>query len=61
MALHRLESIRQRISDRELANALDNAVQRNNAYYNAAFDALSIIQEKAELDAMAAEVEGRSH
>lgn len=46
-----------KISDQQLTEALENAVQRNNVYYNAAFDALSIVQEQAELDAMAAEVE----
>lgn len=46
-----------RISDQQLTEALNNAVQRNNAYYNAAYDALSIVQEKARVDEMAAEIE----
>lgn len=46
-----------RISDSELSNALNNAVQRNNEYYNAAFNALSIVQEERQLDAMQAEIE----
>ena len=45
------------ISDSELSNALNNAVQRNNEYYNAAFNALSIVQEERQLDAMQAEIE----
>lgn len=46
-----------RISDKELSKALNNAVQRNNAYYNAAYDELSIVQEKTQVDEMAAEVD----
>lgn len=46
-----------KISDRQLMEALDNAVQRNNAYYNAAFDALGLVEEQAQLDEMAAEIE----
>lgn len=60
MPLKEIESrIKQilRISDRELSNALDNAVQRNNAYYNALYDALSIVQEKPQFDAMQAEID----
>ena len=46
-----------KISDRQLINALENAAQRNNAYYNTLFDALSIVEEQAQLDEMAAEIE----
>lgn len=46
-----------KISDQQLAEALNNAVQRNNAYYNAAYDALNIVQAKAREDEIAAEIE----
>ena len=46
-----------RISDQQLTEALNNAVQRNNAYYNAAYDVLNIVQEQARADEMAAEIE----
>ena len=46
-----------RISDRELSEAIEQAVQRNNAYYNAAFDALGLVQEEAQVEAIAAEIE----
>lgn len=45
-----------KLSDKELREAIDKAVARNNAYYNSAFDALGLIQEPAMLDAFAAEV-----
>ena len=46
-----------KISDRELSKALNNAAQRNNTYYNTLYDALSVVQEERQLDAMEAEVE----
>lgn len=45
------------ISQKKLTEALENAAARNNAYYSTAFDALGVVQERAELDEMAAEVE----
>lgn len=45
------------ISQKKLMAALENAAARNNAYYGTAFDALGIVQEAADLDAMAAEVD----
>lgn len=45
------------ISQKSLTEALERASERNNAYYGSAFDALGIVQEDAQLDAMAAEVE----
>jgi DNA-binding transcriptional MerR regulator len=58
-----LETIEERIkrtlklSDQQLKKALENAVQRNNAYYDAAFDALGLVEEQAQLDEMAAEID----
>ena len=46
-----------RISGTELSNVLENAVQRNNEYYNALYDSLSIVQEEQQLDAMQAELD----
>ena len=58
-----LEDIEKRIkqtlglSDKALQNAIDDAVRRNNLYYNTAYDALGLIQEDAQIDAFAEEVE----
>ena len=45
------------ISQKSLTEALEKAAARNNAYYGTMFDALGIVQEEAQLDAMAAEVD----
>lgn len=45
------------LSQAELDKVFDDAVKRNNAYYNAAYDKLGLIQEEAELEQMAAEVD----
>lgn len=46
-----------RISAKELNGMLDNAVNRNNAYYNAAYDKLGLVQSDAQLDVIAQEME----
>lgn len=46
-----------RISDKTLLEAMEKAAERNNRYYGTAFDALGIILEKAEYDAIAEEIE----
>lgn len=45
------------LSQAELDKVFDDAVKRNNAYYNAAYDKFGLIQEEAELEQMAAEVD----
>lgn len=45
------------LSQAELDKVFDDAVKRNNAYYNAAYDKLGLIQEEAEIERMAAEVD----
>lgn len=60
MPLREIENrIRQtlRISDRELSEAIDKAVARNNEYYGAAFNALDLIWEEQQFDAMQAEID----
>lgn len=46
-----------KISQKELTKALSDAAARNNSYYGTMFDALGIVQEEAQTDAMLAEVE----
>lgn len=48
------------ISQKTLTQALNDAAARNNAYYGSAFDALGIVQEEAQVEAMAEEVEAIS-
>ena len=45
------------LSQNQLDKVFDDAVKRNNAYYNAAYDKLGLIQEEADLVQMAAEVD----
>ena len=45
------------LSQSELDKVFDDAVKRNNAYYNAAYDKLGLVQAEAELEQMAAEVD----
>lgn len=45
------------ISSKELDQIFDNAVQRNNTYYQAAYDKLGLIQEEAQLEEFAQEIE----
>lgn len=45
------------ISQKTLTSILEDAAMRNNTYYGTAYDALGIVQETAQIDAMAEEVE----
>ena len=45
------------LSDSELDNIFNDAVNRNNAYYDAAYDKLGLFQEDAQIEQLSAEVE----
>lgn len=45
-----------KLSDKELDEMLGKAVERNNAYYNAAYDKLGLVQSDAQLDVIAEEI-----
>ena len=46
-----------RVSDAELDRILDDAVQRNNAYYNTAYDKAGLLMEEAQVEQFAADIE----
>ena len=45
------------VSSKELDEIFDMAVQRNNAYYGTAYDKLGLLQEEAQLEQMALEID----